>query len=90
MYGLEGIASAGTVPGARFDAVSWIDGAGGIGVDANSDFPDLLNDWWRFSPGTGQWTWVSGLPFAGYPGSYGTQGVAATGNMPPRRSGAGS
>lgn len=57
-----------------------------------------LNDLWEFNPTTKQWTWMAGDaggPFAGpldmfpAPAQYGTLGVAAAGNTPGGRSGAG-
>jgi N-acetylneuraminic acid mutarotase len=66
----------------------WLFGGGGDGAQTGSGF---FNDLWRFSTATGQWTWVSGssmaTPYGGgnLSGSYGTQGVAAAGNLPPAR-----
>jgi N-acetylneuraminic acid mutarotase len=76
------------MPGARLDSVSWTDGAGnlwlfgGEGYDSAGTF-GLLNDLWRYSAGT--WTWISGSSTAGAKGVYGTQGVAAAGNVPGAR-----
>jgi hypothetical protein len=43
----------------------------------------LLNDLWKYSGG--QWTWVSGANTGNQAGTYGTQGTAAAGNVPPGR-----
>ena len=96
VYGSEGIAASGNVPGSRLSAASWRDASGNFwlfGGDGRGDNidapPNPLNDLWMFNPGTGQWTWVSGSNPAPYyttpPGVYGTQGVAAPGNVPPGR-----
>src|SRR5215831_9966183 len=45
----------------------------------------LLNDLWAFTPGTGEWTWVSGSNTINAPGVYGTKGTAAAGNVPGAR-----
>jgi len=89
-YGTEGTAAAGNVPGARASAVSWIDAAGNLwlfgGTGTNGDFNDL----WKYQPGAGTWTWVSGANTVNAAGVYGVQGVAAPGNVPGARMGASS
>jgi hypothetical protein len=89
VYGTQGVAASGNVPGGRSGSVSWIDGSGnfwlfgGFGFDASSGYDDDLNDLWKFD-GT-NWTWVSGSNAAGQSGIYGTKGVAASGNVPGAR-----
>jgi hypothetical protein len=85
-YGTIGVAAPGNVPGARFSASSWTDSAGNLWLFGGEDFNDL----WRYSPSTGEWTWLSGSAFSGATGVYGTQGVAAAGNVPGGRSAAAS
>jgi len=86
VYGSLGTAAAGNVPGARYSAVSWIDGTGnlwlfgGYALGGND-----LNDLWRYSPSTGLWTWMSGSNVPRAAGAYGTEGVAAAGNVPGAR-----
>jgi N-acetylneuraminic acid mutarotase len=97
VYGTKGVATAGSVPGARGGAVSWTDAAGnlwlfgGSYVDATGKL-FFLNDLWRYAPSSGLWTWMSGSSTAaavyGSPGSYGVRGVAAPGNVPGSRAGA--
>jgi len=90
VYGTQRTAAAGNVPGARQAASSWIDSAGnlwlfgGIGYDASGDVGNL-NDLWKYSPGTRQWTWVSGSTADNASGVYGTQGTAAASNVPGAR-----
>lgn len=92
-YGTEGTPAATNVPGARSALVSWKDGAGnlwlfgGAGFDVN-DLDSYLNDLWRYTPSTNQWTWMSGSTQAGGAGVYGTQGTAAAANVPGARAGA--
>ena len=45
-----------------------------------------LNDLWKYSPSTNQWTWVSGNNTASL-GVYGTQGVSSSFNFPGSRGG---
>jgi N-acetylneuraminic acid mutarotase len=94
-YGTEGTAAAANVPGGRNSAISWIDPTGnlwlfgGLGCDA-SGTPGSLNDLWEFSTASKAWTWQSGSNSVGAAqggtggpsGIYGTQGIAAAGNVP--------
>ncbi len=90
VYGTQGVAAAGNVPGARLAAVSWIDGAGtlwlqgGNGCDSAGGLASL-NDLWSYSRSTNQWTWVSGSSIVNASGTYGTEGVAAMANVPGAR-----
>jgi hypothetical protein len=92
-YGTLGVASAGNTPGARYWSVRWTDSSGnlwlfsGRGYDSAGTFGSL-NDLWKFSTSTGQWTWVNGSNIADQTGTFGTQGVAAAGNVPGARYGA--
>lgn len=89
-YGTLGTAAANTVPGAREVSLSWIDASGnlwlfgGVGYDSTGTLGDL-NDLWRFSPTTGQWTWVSGASTVNGHGVFGTLGTAAATNVPGAR-----
>lgn len=100
VYGTEGVAASGNIPGSRTLGVSWVDSDGdfwlfgGQGHDAITE-PVTLNDLWKFSPSTGEWTWMSGSsatppgtgPIAPV-GVYGTLGVAAASNVPGGRASA--
>lgn len=89
-YGTLGTAAAGNIPGGRNHPVTWTDASGnfwlfgGIGYDSQGTV-NYLNDLWKFSPGTGEWTWVSGSNTGGQDGTYGTEGTAAAGNVPGSR-----
>ncbi len=93
VYGTEGTASAGNVPGGRTESVSWMDGSGnfwlfgGAGFDANGS-NGTLNDLWEYSPSTKEWTWMGGSSIEDQAGSHGTLGVAASTNIPGARSSA--
>jgi hypothetical protein len=102
VYGTQGTPSASNFPGLRSGTATWkdLDGNfwlfGGHGSDANGSAV-YLNDLWKFSPSTLQWTWMGGSSTApscpstnscGFPGVYGALGVAAPGNIPPGRDGA--
>ena len=90
VYGTQGVAAAGNTPGAWLGSVTWIDTSGtlwlhgGVGCDSAGTL-NLLNDLWSFKPNTNQWTWVGGSITVGATGVYGTQGLAAAGNVPGAR-----
>lgn len=95
-YGTRNVPSAGNQPGARDGAVTWTDHAGnlwlfgglGLGASATGQF-QALNDLWRYSPSSGEWTWVSGSTSGAASGVYGTQGMESTSNVPGAREMAG-
>jgi N-acetylneuraminic acid mutarotase len=90
VYGTQGTALASNIPGARQAASSWTDSSGnlwlfgGYGYDSTGAL-GRLNDLWRYSPGSNQWTWVSGGSAGNAAGVYGTQGTASVSNVPGAR-----
>ncbi len=92
-YGSIGVAAPGNIPGARGGAVAWADASGnlwlfgGIGIDG-SNLTGPLNDVWKYSITSGQWTWVKGSNAVGQNGTYGSITVPAPGNQPGGRSNA--
>jgi N-acetylneuraminic acid mutarotase/ribosomal protein S11 len=89
VYGSQSVGSTSNVPGARQAALSWTDSSGnlwlfggyGLALSGTGD----LNDLWEFNPTAGTWEWVSGPNTVNGGGTYGTQGVASTSNMPGAR-----
>ena len=92
-YGTQGVAAAGNLPPARTDAISWVDSAGifwlfgGAQLDSNGGYLAVFNDLWSFNPTTGLWTWVGGSNTPNATAVWGTQGIAASGNVPGARMG---
>jgi N-acetylneuraminic acid mutarotase len=92
-YGTQGVSSATNAPGARTNAVSWIDSAGnlwlfgGIGIDSAGNSGDL-NDLWKYNPNANTWAWISGSKISNASGIYGTQGTSSSDNIPGARTGA--
>ena len=82
-YGTLGTGSANNTPGARWQSVSWTDSSGNLWLFGGNGYNDL----WKFAPTTKTWTWVSGSSTSGAQGVYGTEGAAATGNVPGARGG---
>lgn len=91
VYGTLGTAAAGNIPGARFNAVSWIDQTGNLWLLGGYALTSLqvgygdFNDLWRYSPGSGLWTWMAGSNAADSGSTYGTKGTPAVGNAPGAR-----
>ncbi len=79
--------ASGLAPAARANATSWADVNGdlwlfgGQGRDANGT-AYMLNDLWKFSVSSGQWTRVTGSARKNVPGVYGLAGVSAADNLP--------
>jgi len=77
-------------PGSRQKPVKWVDASGatwvfgGIGFDATGT-RGSLNDLWKYSPGTGNWTSMGGASTAGQAGSYGIMKVPSASNCPGAR-----
>lgn len=90
VYGTLGTAAATNEPPARSGAVSWVDGTGSLWLFGGDSVGGYLNDLWKFTPSTNQWTWVSGGDSPNAVGVYGTLGSTAATNFPGSRSGAAS
>jgi len=90
IYGTQGKPSSSNIPGGREQASGWTDASGnfwlfgGNGYDSAGTY-GFLNDLWEYSPSAGQWTWVGGPSVVNQPATYGTQGTAASGNIPGAR-----
>lgn len=98
-YERKGEASPGNNPGARQNGVYWTDNNGdfwlfgGRGMPSESEDDDddddggesLLNDLWKYSTATNQWTFVSGSDRRNRPGRYGTRTLATESNYPGAR-----
>ena len=89
-YGTQKVPNANNIPGARWEAVSWIDGNddlwlfGGQGRDA-SNATGNLNDLWKFDTDSLMWTWISGSSSVNQFGIYGIKGIADESNVPGAR-----
>lgn len=93
IYGTVSVPAGGNLQGGRLGATGWADASGnlwltgGFGYDATNSGADFLNDLWKYSIGTNQWTWVKGSNTSGQLGVYGTQGTAGSTNVPGARAG---
>jgi hypothetical protein len=90
VYGKAGVPAATNQPGARSDAVSWVDSSGnlwlygGLGYGATTNW-GYLGDLWKYVPSTGLWTWMAGSSQITQAPAYGIQGTPAAGNTPGSR-----
>ncbi len=89
----RGVASPLNTPGGRHFFSKWIDKDGnfwmfgGQGFAASGSSTDL-NDLWKYSPVTEQWTWMKGdSSRLNQAASYGTMGITASTNIPGGRRG---
>jgi N-acetylneuraminic acid mutarotase len=86
--GTQGTPASTSAPGARSDPSGWVDASGvlwlfgGLGIDSTGSLGEL-NDLWKFDGSN--WTWVKGVTTKGASGTYGTQGTAASANIPGAR-----
>lgn len=89
-YGTQGASSPSNEPPGREDGATWIDGNGNLWLmggylDGVSGYG---NDLWKYDVSIGQWIWMKGSQSTNQPGTYGTQGQAASSNEPGARRGA--
>lgn len=89
VYGTQRATTTGSGPGARDSAVAWTDHSGNFwlfgGYGYGQSGSGTLNDLWEYNLGTGTWTWIGGSSSTAVPGTYGTLGVPALGNVPGAR-----
>ena len=88
VYGTKGVSASTNIPGGHDSGVSWTDSTGNLWLFGGGGYDGVgnqgnLNDLWKFD-GT-NWTWVSGASTVNQTGVYGTQGVAASTNIPGAR-----
>ncbi len=89
-YGTKGSPSVSNYPGGRKSGVAWYGGNGyvylfgGEGRDA-AGASGRLNDLWRFTISTGEWTWLSGSDSVNHVGRYFVKGVANAVTVPGAR-----
>lgn len=89
VYGTLGTAAAGNAPAARRQPISWTDAAGDFWLFGGNSAGNvaMLNDLWEYTASAGQWVWQGGSSTAGAAATYGSVGVAASGNNPGAREG---
>lgn len=82
-YGIQGVANASNLPPSRHEtSCSWTDNAGDLWLYGGVSGKGLLNDLWKYSVATNEWTWIHGASMVDLPAVYGIQGVPASANTP--------
>ncbi|MBK6403948.1 MAG: hypothetical protein IPF66_02270 [Holophagales bacterium] len=87
-YGTRGVPATGNTPGARRAAVSWTDAAGNFWLFGGDGADYSIGGGPERPVAVGwdpNWTWMSGSNAADQAGTYGEQGVPASGNVPGAR-----
>lgn len=88
-YGTRGIPAAGNKPGSRYGSRTWTDKEGNLWLFGGFgyDHTDMgtLNDLWRFSPLSNEWTWINGDSTINQFGRYGQKGTYHPANQPGAR-----
>ncbi|MBK7668721.1 MAG: T9SS type A sorting domain-containing protein [Sphingobacteriaceae bacterium] len=89
-YGTMGVSAPGNDPGGRHGAACWTDAAGNLwqfGGEGYASTPAFgwLNDLWKYTPATNEWTWIRGSNVVDQIGLYGTLGVSSPTNEPGAR-----
>lgn len=88
-YGTQGVSSPSNIPGGRSRCVNWIDDDNNLwifgGIQYAASSYSRLNDLWKYNTSTNEWTWVNGSSSTNQSSVYGTQGIAASSNVPGAR-----
>ena len=88
-YGVKGVPSVTNTPGARQDAITWIDKNGNLwlfgGTGYYTNNIGILEDLWKYNISTNEWTWVNGSQFSSGNINYGMLGVSSPTNSPAGR-----
>jgi hypothetical protein len=87
-YGTLGTPDPGNVPGARQQAVAWIDASGSFWLFGGDSYDQggtlyKLNDLWKYSQG--EWTWMGGSDLSNQDGTYGPLGTPSNTSVPGAR-----
>ena len=88
VYGTQGVPAPNNTPGARAYAIStWVDTTGNLWLLGGRDANNFnLSDMWMYNIATNEWAWMKGSSTVNLQGTYGTQGVSASTNLPGGRS----
>jgi hypothetical protein len=85
VFGILGVSSPTNFPGARWCYTRWKDNNGDFWIFGGGSTWGFMNDLWRYSISTNEWTWMNGPNYSSDPGSYGSKCVAMSSNVPRSR-----
>ena len=90
-YGSIRTPSRNNYPGGRFLSAGWIDNDGNLWLFGGFGYAEedngALNDLWRYSPGSEEWTWMKGDNTDDADARYGQKGEFGNNNTPGGRQG---
>ena len=85
VYGTQGAAAAGNIPGSRSNAMTWQDSYGNYWLSGGTGYSALnqgsLNDMWTYNASSNNWTWVAGAGNGNLPGVYGNMNFPGPTNI---------
>ena len=85
VYGTLGVSSPTNFPGARWCYTRWTDSNGDFWLFGGSTCFGAVNDLWRYSIASNEWTWMDGPNVSYDQGKYGRKCLALPSNNPPAR-----
>jgi len=88
VYGTEYQFDAANIPGARYNAISWVDQTGKLWLFGGIGASETFNDLWEFDPAIGphgEWAWMGGGDPANGNGVPGTEYQFDPSNIPSAR-----
>ncbi|HYV90953.1 MAG TPA: T9SS type A sorting domain-containing protein [Chitinophagales bacterium] len=90
VYGIQGVPDVNNRPGGRWCYASWKDDQDNFWLFGGNHYDPYageqsLNDVWKYSPSTGEWTWMSGDTLVDQPGNAGAECEFSTVYIPGSR-----
>ena len=82
IYGTQGLAMAANKPGGRAKGITWADTLGNLWLFGGVATGGGMNDLWKYTIATNNWTWVTGDTISAALPVYGTKKVANIANRP--------
>ncbi len=95
VYGVQGVSSAASKPGARSNPACWTDNSGNLWMYGGNGYAasgggGYLGDLWKYNIGTNIWTWMKGDSLLSIQPDYGNRNVSSPSNKPGSRTGSSS
>ena len=84
VYGIKGISDSTNIPSARQCYSKWKDLNGNFWM-FGGHVTGICNDLWKYNPSINEWVWMSGTNLFNDVGTFGTQCIGDTLNIPPSR-----
>ncbi len=76
-HGAQGVSAVTNHPGwRRYGCASWVDASNNLWLYGGESTDGVMNDLWRFSTTTHEWTWLKGDTLGNEPPRFGEKGIA--------------